>query len=186
MGAEGERHDDLDDGDGGESDGDRDHAAPYDQSDGDTESESESGVTDRYDATRAEDRRDDPREVEEPGLGAVGNCSVNRTRPPGDRQAEQPGDGHRGQAGETQLGSQPAMTGDALVPHQPVGAGLQFASYQWRAPEGADDGRGGVDERLSGDVQELVDPVDPDPVEKIDLVGVVEIQQVWAGDRHHD
>ena len=39
---------------------------------------------------------------------------------------------------QPELGGQPAAAGDALGPDQPVGAGLQLAGDQRRAPEGAD------------------------------------------------
>ena len=64
---------------------------------------------------------------------------VDGAGPPGHHEAEQPGGGHGGQADQAELDGQPAGPGDALVPGQPEGAGLELAGDQRRAPEDADD-----------------------------------------------
>src|SRR5207245_102745 len=57
---------------------------------------------------------------------------VDRAGPPGHHEAEQPGRGHAGQADQADLDRQPAGAGDALVPRQPKGTGLQLAGDQRR------------------------------------------------------
>jgi hypothetical protein len=62
-----------------------------------------------------------------------------RGRRPRERGAEYAAERHRDRGDDQNLDGEPGPAGDALVPHQPVGAGLQFPRHQRRTPEHADE-----------------------------------------------
>jgi hypothetical protein len=125
------RHGDLDGDEDGEGDRHRGERAADQHPDRHTEREGEGRVGDRDDPAGAEQQRLHPRELISGGL-------VERVRPPVDREADQSRGGDGRQADEAELDGQPARAGDALVPRQPVRAGLELAGDQRRAPEEPD------------------------------------------------
>src|SRR4029450_10208546 len=130
----------------GQGDGHGGQGATDQHPHGHAQDEGEGGVGDGNDAAGVEQQGGQLREVE--GVGGL----VDGAGPPGHREAAQPRGGHGGQAGEGEFDGQPAGVGDALVPHQPVGAGLELAGEQRRAPEQPD--QGGQDQHDGGDRQE--------------------------------
>ena len=71
------------------------------------------------------------------------------------------------EAGDGELGGEPAGPGDALVPDQPVGPGLELAGDQRRAPEHADDGGDGVPERDADGEERRLGVLEREPVEEV-------------------
>jgi hypothetical protein len=73
--------------------------------------------------------------------------------------------GHGGQAGETEFDGQPAGAGDALVPNQPVRAGLALTGDERCSPEQPD--KDGLDQHGGGDAEEGVLVVPEEPVDEV-------------------
>ena len=104
--------------------------------------------------------------------------AVQRLRPPGHREGEQPDRRGRGERRHAELGGQPPGAGDRLGPGQPVGAGLELAGDQRCAPEHTDDRRGHGDDDDPG-VEEVA-VVRGEVVEDV-AVGRGEVGEPWAG-----
>jgi len=100
VGADPQRHGDLESGEDGEGDGHGRDGAPDQRPGGDAEGEGERRVTDGRDAVGGEDQLGEPALGERAGGGAVVGGPAERRRPPGLYQAQSLGDGHGGQAAD--------------------------------------------------------------------------------------
>ena len=89
-------------------------------------------------------------------------------------------------AGDPELGGEPPGPGDALVPDQPVGAGLELAGDHRRAPEDADDRGDDVRQRRPDSEDGLLGVVRAELVEEVLAADADEVGELRAGDREGD
>ena len=124
MGTDGELDHEADDEERPERGSHRGQGSFEDCAEQCAERDGEQRVADRHDAALPEVR----------GADAVANA-VERTGPPRENRAEHCGRRDCNDAGQHQLGREPAGSGDALGPRQQMGAGFELSSDERCAPE---------------------------------------------------
>lgn len=110
----------------------RGQGAADDEAEGDAQDEGESGLGHGDDTPCGEGHGVEPREVRVRRATVV-DSPVDGAAPPTHRECGQSGRGQGGRRTKARLGRRPACAGDALVPRQVVGTGLQFTGDQRRA-----------------------------------------------------
>src|SRR6202023_2897496 len=120
------------------------------------EGEGERRVAERGDAVGSEGQPAELVPAEHRRAAAVADGLADGIRPPGIHEAERLGDGHGGQADQRELDRQPLGPGDALVPGQPVGPGLELTGDQRGTPEDAEERGRGEDEYETKWVRDVV------------------------------